>query len=286
MDYIEYQLSVINGENQYKKIDTIRYFSKGEFEFYTSSIKKLNLYQKQNSLFDIVKLNYEDFKRKIKFYIAKEDFKTDDNVDIYIDLNRHILNCLFAIRTYQDHVETRLKREFGDESDEYSLFKNLTSRCYDENFSYRFLTKLRNYSQHCGLPTGSIIFSENKNGKRIEISLSRNDLLEKYDSWSQKVKPDLVNQAEYFDIIPLLNDVIHNQENINNDIDKVLIQNFKNEGFRLLQLIHETQIKGNGIPTILMASGPEKNPNVQMYWFPYKTISRITGVEITFDKNK
>lgn len=286
MNHIEYQLSVIKKGKEYKKIDIIRYLSKIEFESYTQSIEKLNLYQKQNSLFDIVKLNYEDFQSKIRYYKIKEDYKTDENIEIYIDLNRLILNCLFAIRTYQDHVETRLKKEFGVKSEEYQLYKNLTNTCYDENFSYRFLTKLRNYSQHCGLPTGSIIFSENEKGKRIKIKLSRNDLLEKYDSWSQKVKPDLLKQPEYFDIIPLLNDNVRYLEEINNKIDKVLVQKFKNEGYRLLQLLHETQTKGTGTPTILKASGPDNNPNVQMYWFPYKAISRVTGLEISFEKDK
>jgi hypothetical protein len=66
------------------------------------------------------------------------------------DANRHVLDFLFAVRTYLDHSERRAKHEADpDVADD---FKRLTGKFYDEIFSFRFMYRLRNFAQHCGMP--------------------------------------------------------------------------------------------------------------------------------------
>jgi len=72
------------------------------------------------------------------------------------NLNRLMLNFLSAFRTFLDHTQTNLDRTYGKESENFKIFKKTRSSYYDNYFSYRFLDKLRNYSQHMGMPITGI----------------------------------------------------------------------------------------------------------------------------------
>jgi len=280
MSESNYWLATIRAPQENKKdIQKIRSLSKSEFQEYTSWIKELNEYQKENFLYKILPLNHKDFHSKVEFYKSKYEINRKDGTSIYIDLNRHILNCLFSFRTYLDHTETRLKKKFGKKSKEIMSFKQLTSNCFDNYFSYRFLYKLRNYAQHCGLPTGSITFNENENGKNLRIEFSRDDLLEKYDSWGEHVKPDLEKQDPKFNLIPLLDELVNHMDLINKEMDVHLKKNIQRQAFQLFSLIDETQKKGSGEPIILKFIPEAKSSNMNIGWFPYEVITKVTGIK-------
>jgi hypothetical protein len=119
------------------------------------------------------------------------------------------LNFLVSVRTYLDHTETKIKKEFGKESVQWKRVKAACSAEYDGFFAYRFLYRLRNYVQHCGAPP-SIIHSsanladrESKEVKRAgALYLTRDRLLEDYDGWGEQVAADLRSLPEDFDIMP------------------------------------------------------------------------------------
>lgn len=280
MSESNYWLATIQAPKENKKdIQKIRSLTKLEFQEYANWIQELNEYQKENFLFKILPLNHKDFHSKVEFYKNKYEINRNDGHSIYIDLNRHILNCLFSFRTYLDHTESRLKKKFGENSKEFISFKELTSNCFDNYFSYRFLYKLRNYAQHCGLPTGSITFNENVNGKDLRIEFSRDDLLEKYDSWGKHVKPDLEKQEPEFDLIPLLDELVGHMDLINKKMDVHLKKNIQRQAFQLFSLIDETQKKGSGEPIILRFLPGEKSSNMKIGWFPYEVITKVTGIK-------
>ena len=281
MSDINYQLATIelNSKNE-KDIKKIRSLSNTEFETYCGFLEDLNQYQRENSLIDIILLNYKDFHSKIEYYTREHDMNVSSGHYIYMDLNRHILNCLFSFRTYLDHMEYNLKKKFGESSNEYIYFKNLTSKSFDQNFSYRFLYKLRNYAQHCGLPTGDIKFNESFKGKSLEIKFSRDDLINKYNSWGKFVKPDLMNQKPEFDVTPLLDELMKQIKSINLKLDLVLIAKLQKQALYLFSLINETQEKGNGNPVILEFNPGENVSNMNIRWFPISIISKVTGIPI------
>jgi hypothetical protein len=282
-DIIYYLATIVATAENKKDIRKIRSLSKSEFQTYTDYLKDLNEYQKENSLFEIIPLNHKDFHSKIDYYKREYKINVEDGHMIFIDLNRHILNCLFSFRTYLDHTEFKLKKGFGESSKEYTYFKELKSQAFDQNFSYRFLYKLRNYAQHCGLPSGSISFNENFQGKNLEIKFYRDALLTKYDSWGGLVIPDLEKQKSEFDVIPLLDDLVNQIQLINDKLDLVLKKKFQKQAFYLFSLINETQKKGTGTPIILKFLPGEKISNMNIGWFPIQTISRITGIPIVED---
>ncbi|WPY97630.1 hypothetical protein [Christiangramia sp. OXR-203] len=139
---------------------------------------------------------------------------------------------------------------------------------------------MRNYAQHCGLPTGSIIFNENADGKSLKIKISRNALLEKYDSWGKLVKSELEKQEEEFDLIPLLDELVDIVGEINREMDSIIIKGFQRQGFYLFSLIDEAQKKETGTPCILKFLPGNKKSDFKIGWFPIQIISKVTGIKI------
>ncbi|RKE77874.1 hypothetical protein [Chryseobacterium sp. AG363] len=283
---VTYSLATIDSPN----ITNIRILSYHDYESISQIINKLEKFQHDEALYSIIELNLNDLNQRCKFYLEKyaENPKLDSKEFSlqFLDLNRIILNTLSSIRTYLDHTETRLKRNFGNESEEFLLFKRLTSECFDNYFSYRFLSKLRNYAQHCGLPTGSINLTDDVNGYKLELSLLRDDLLGSFDSWGLNVKPDLQNQDSQFDILPLLEEKTELLRDVNTKMNSLILQKLKYQGENLLKLIEETQIKGKGIPCLLRVFGDVDSPTMQIKWFPYEVITKITGVKINMIYHK
>lgn len=267
-----------------KKINGIRILAVEEFEIISKQIYNLEKFHNEDALYNLIKLNYQDLKERCDFYLNQYNenpfFDFSRFSHQFIDINRIVLNLLSSIRTYLDHNETNLKRNFGKESIEFKMFKKLTSECFNNYFSYRFLSKLRNYSQHCGLPTGSMSIVNNVKGNTLRLSFVRDELLESFESWGSIVKPDLQKQSKEFDIIPLLQEKVELLKNINENISLMLSKKIKNHSVHLLELINETQTKGKGIPIILKISGNVDSPILQIGYFPYEVISRITGTKI------
>lgn len=278
--HTEYSLATVDMPT----ICGIRTLTQEEYEIIFKEIVALENFHSEDALYDLVELNYQDLVARTDFYLNQ--YIADPKLDFskfsaqFLDLNRLILNLLSSIRTYLDHTETRLKRTFGDKSDEYQLFKSLTSECFDTHFAYRFLAKLRNYSQHCGMPTGSISITNNEAGYSLKLSLTPDNLLKNFDSWGTIVKSELQTYSEDFDIIPLLQQKALLLKEVNQKVSEVLLKKLSRQGEHLLQLLVETLSKGNGIPTLVKVSGDIDNPNVNMKWFPYGVISTITGVKI------
>ncbi|GAH76361.1 unnamed protein product, partial [marine sediment metagenome] len=82
------------------------------------------------------------------------------------DLNKQVINYLSLIRTFLDKWEKHIKENFGKESKELEIFKNLTHDEYDKNFYYRFLSNLSNYARHTGYAFHQISESLDEDDKK------------------------------------------------------------------------------------------------------------------------
>ncbi|MFA6057439.1 MAG: hypothetical protein WC756_04515 [Taibaiella sp.] len=267
------------------KYENIRQLSKEEFDRHKEQIYALEKLELEDRLFTLITMNYNDLKAKIAFYCSyKDSNKSFDFKETYLDLNRVILNLLSSIRTYLDHNETRLKKKYGETSEEFQLFKRLTSNAFDTSFAYRFLTKLRNFAQHCGLPSGSIQQVSSRDGETIRLILHRDNLLNVYDGWGSQVKKDLIQQSEDFDMLPLIEQKISELRAINYELTEREYQKLAQDAFELLDLMVEVQKKAKGAPTLaeLITDSTDKDSmQIVERHFPYAAISRSTGVHIT-----
>lgn len=135
-------------------------------------------------------------------------------------INLHICNLLSSVRTYVDHQETKIKRRYGDPSNELEKFKKATSHEYDHDFSYRFMYHLRNYIQHCGLPVSQAGVQHkliNRDTGEIEISMNphaiKSSLLAEH-RWKQVIRDDLSNMPEEIALIPIAEKYIQSVKRI------------------------------------------------------------------------
>ena len=246
---------------QGKGITAIRDLSDEEYQDYRKASDSLFEFSRDEQLYTIVLLNHDDFLGILKRY-SQEYARNQRAVNwilierMSLDINRLLLNFLSSIRTFLDHTQTRLTKRYGAQSDRLKRFKEACSESYDANFSYRFLTKLRNYSQHCRMPLGKLTLHSEENPPysghvyhSLEAKFSRDDLL-KFDLWGTRVQTEISQLPSEFDIDPHVADMMKCIEKINLVlIEEDLPELFKSAEF-IEQLIGPAQCKG-GIPCIL-----------------------------------
>lgn len=69
-----------------------------------------------------------------------------------IELNALVINYISSGKTLIDSMQACIKTTYSKESTEYISFCKLLSSVYDDCFSYRLLTRLRDFAQHGHLP--------------------------------------------------------------------------------------------------------------------------------------
>lgn len=95
-------------------------------------------------LLSIYELNNHD---KIKRHVPKfEDFSDST------ELNALVISLISSGKTLVDAVQACVQSCYSKDSNEYSEFCKILSKEYDNCFSYRFLTRLRDFSQHGHVP--------------------------------------------------------------------------------------------------------------------------------------
>lgn len=76
------------------------------------------------------------------------------------EINRRLGNYLSSMRLFLDCIEATLKRLHTNTGTSVSMFKSYCSALFDSSFPYRFAYKLRNYSQHFGMPVGDVSITD------------------------------------------------------------------------------------------------------------------------------
>ena len=178
-------------------VKSIKLCSDLEFDTYKSHIDNVVDAGRTIDLFQILRSAHTDYFEHVVGTVGKH-LSSEEVVNPYsmdkfsIDTGRYFLNYLTAMRVFLDHTEARLKRKFGKESVEVERFKEVAAAEFDSRFSNRLFYKLRNYTQHCGMPPVSFKI-ENKIGEGVEVvfTLNKVALLENYSEWGSIVKADL-----------------------------------------------------------------------------------------------
>lgn len=214
---MEIQLGFINQYENGYSTHLDKELSPQELTLFINANSELHNYENLKMLYEILILNQNEFYNYIetekKSLFENSLSAIGDKKTYYghhLNLNRLILNYLSSLKTLLDHSETTIKRKYGKSSIEVNKFKAKTSDIFDNFFSYRFFYKLRNYSQHCGIPIDEFEISATKIDEikfktSYEINFSAKELLEKYKEWGT-VKNDLIT-LDKFSIFPLLEEM-------------------------------------------------------------------------------
>ncbi|MGG3798623.1 hypothetical protein [Metabacillus fastidiosus] len=193
------------------------------------------------------------------------------------------MNFLSICRTYLDHTETSLKRKFGAESEQFKNFKTACSYEYDNCFAYRFLYKLRNYSQHCGVPVGSIsIDSRAEDNGQVDYSISvqfdRDSLLRNYDSWGIPVKKELENLTDLFPVNEYIDEVMASFERINLALIEERIPELVEGAEYIYEMIRPFE-EQPGIPCIIDFKNMQSNGGkLKIEWFPLHLLQMVAAL--------
>jgi hypothetical protein len=133
-----------------------------------------------------------------------------DGRDELVAINTEFLSFLSMMRLYLDHSASRIGSK---NPNELKIHKEATNMEFDNHFSYRFFSQLRNYAQHKGMPiTGLNAKRELSDDKTeaiytFDVYFIRSELLEIENIWTAKVLPDIQSSPEHIRIMPLLTEV-------------------------------------------------------------------------------
>jgi hypothetical protein len=204
------------GKLKSKAITEHRKLSSDEFNRFEIYRKEIRDYVHMGELLSVALLNYNEFTESLKSFLGTAGQRTDiilkNRERIVFDLNRRILNYLSGVKTFLDHTAKRISSTCG--KDQLEHFNEICSYQYDESFAYRFLYRLRNYTQHCGMPIGRLI-TESRSDQNEKISsnftfaFDRDSLLSEFDGWGASVKSELQKQEAYFDVPSLLDEFMY-----------------------------------------------------------------------------
>ena len=104
---------------------------------------------------------------------------------------------LFEFRTCLDHIETEIKRQYGEDSEFWRFYKRHKNEAYDNHPEYAFTYKLRNCSQHCT----EIVHGFN-GSEGLGLSSNRELLLTGYDGWKPCHKEHMENLGKNIELLP------------------------------------------------------------------------------------
>lgn len=209
------------------KLQTIRELSDAEAEQVAAAVAGLLRFQSQERLYRIAQRNLEELDAFAMDALTAFAEETQTSLlrgippgqvsNLSVEANRHVLNVLSSFRMYLDHVETDVKRSFGGDSPEARLFAEACSKQYDSNPSYGFVYKLRNYTQHCGLPVANVVlsgsvkplwadadtptaaFTSEQGHRSLVLSFDRSDLLQEFH-WTPAVRAFISAQDDQFEV--------------------------------------------------------------------------------------
>ncbi len=145
-----------------RSFEPFKEITENEFVEIKNNINIISDYYSHFLIFVYFDQNLKDFNRLIKKLsnipsqnLSIESLNSAVNL---MGLNQYVINILSAFKFYIDNAETHIKRQFGKKSNEAKEYKLQTNKYFDNNFEYRFLSKLRNYSLHLGFPLKRVTY--------------------------------------------------------------------------------------------------------------------------------
>jgi hypothetical protein len=200
----------------------IRRLSQEELAAYDAAAARLWRHLGDQRLFELVRLNYREFESILadrEQPVPAGDAVADLEA-VELSVNRGVMNYLSMIRTFLDHTTAVLKRHYRDDPGRIQAFREACREAFDAHFAYRFVSKLRNFAQHIGLPVQQVaalgvLVDPVSRTRTVQLRAfcERDELLREFD-WGP-VRGGLEQQGPVFDIGPLLKGTLNCLEAIN-----------------------------------------------------------------------
>jgi hypothetical protein len=172
---------------------------------------------------DLVMENFQEYEVELLSIASRGMvFNDDDYFSMSRErytVSRRIVNLLSACTMYLDQSVHHVNNIYGENSDQSKLLRQEIKAQYDQNFGFRAMKALRNYTQHRGFPIHAMKFS----GEWLDIDIDENSRLRHsvipliYPSelaedgkFKQTVLDELIamNNQSGIDIRPLIRDYV------------------------------------------------------------------------------
>lgn len=134
--------------NRKTGVNILKYVTSKQAEILISSMKIIAKYDYFENKIEEVTINYSEFVN----FLSKKENPDERNNKTYIQINRLFLNFLNSWRIFIEFTDASFNRYFDKKSIEYVSYKKFTGGLFDNEFTYKFFCKLRNYSEHEGYP--------------------------------------------------------------------------------------------------------------------------------------
>jgi len=277
----------VDGDN----VNKLKVISEVELTIITEAKSEIFTFNREYQLLDYVNENYNAFLRELNKMV--NDFNSGEQVlspfvyDEFIRfINRSILNLLTSMRTMTDHLEAKVKRSYGKNSDECKLLKKHLSNAFDTGFSYCFASKLRNFVQHSGMPPFRFDIDNRFDSEditcKVLLEFDRDELLSGYDSWGGIVKPKLEAQEEYFCAFTIIDSLVKKLFKVYACfMQETTLQKVQNSRDRILNYINEPKgYASNDYAIGYFKPGEDKRLSIELSWIPASLFAKIESIEM------
>lgn len=265
-------------------VRAVRRLSQSEADAVRANLDAIFAFDKHRQLFGLVKENQNDLYNLMKENLSKMPhgfMQPDTSISnsSYIQLSKGVLNLLGSLKVYLEFSEAYLKRKYGSDSSEFKIFKKSQNDRFDESFSYRFCYKLRNYTQHCGLPVGEVVtktahWSSTDRTTTMTIMLSRSELLESFD-WGRHVVSGLEQLPENFDVMPHLIEFSSHVKSLSDELVELDFPSVKTSFEKLTSMVQEVFSQHPDSKPVIYRLYTKGQSLGDLFWFPTGLFSEL-----------
>lgn len=276
----------------------VREIDKEDYNLIENAVNDIFLFGSHQSLYIMCARNYDDmilYLQEVQDVLRTQPMTFLDDQkrnEIYLEINRKMLNYLSSFRTFVDHYATRLKRQDQEDMRDYHAFKDATTYFFDNSFAYRFCYKLRNYAQHVGLPISisDILFlpfldqddsqSVSQSIYTIHLLFNPAQLLINYQDWGSIITADLEKQEQVLSAIKIMHELQGCLHKINSLCLLIDLNTVYKSWNTLINYAYEVFEKYGRIQPVVTvftrtSDGPTFETLERVIWFPMTELSRI-----------
>ncbi|MCF2526600.1 hypothetical protein [Yinghuangia soli] len=182
----------------------------------------------ERSAFELIQRSFFNIRTMIESLANVErfggDFRRAQRGPVNKSVMAEVTNWLAATRLYLENERDFILNAFGEKSAEMIAYKAATSGAFDSHDGYRFLYNLRDYTQHCGIPSGYLDISGSAPNRRIVLSLDRSRLLTARFKWSKHAKALLNTWPEKIPLVPLMEDAMEGYATVEEQMLRIILR--------------------------------------------------------------
>lgn len=128
---------------------------------------------------------------------AIKEFDDNRDMDSGVKMQRAIIEVLSLFYMYIETIKVVVNKDFGAKSSQMDDFILATKKEFDSSFSYRFLSKLRNYVIHYAFPAYEVT---KHNTGIIEVKIKKENLNLDSSVWGKVLTEDFKSDKDEFEI--------------------------------------------------------------------------------------